>query len=201
MQWKHYTLVAVFALAILPLSWQCSSTVEEQEPLAQEASRAENEFETQKTAQAEQVSETNKEPLAKKEPLMYQATFSFNKERALDGAQTSIGSSIDSRTKPVPESEFAAVSQPVMLGGLAELQKHVVYPDEALVDSAQGTVIVEAEIVGDGPPARLIVLRSVHPALDKAAKAAVAAMYFTAGRSKRKIVPTTIAIPIKFRLK
>jgi TonB family protein len=171
MQWKHYVLVVIFSLIILPLSWQCAA------PVVQE------------------------ESLVRKEPLMYQATFSFNKERALDGERARVGSSIDSRTEPVPESEFAGVSQPEMLGGLSALQKHVVYPEEALADSPQGTVIVEAEIVGDGPPAYVSVVRSVHPALDKAAKAAVSAMYFTAGRSRGRIVTTSIAIPIKFKLK
>lgn len=82
---------------------------------------------------------------------MYQATFSFNKERA---------------------------------------------HDEALADSSQGTVIVEAEIVGDGPPAYVSVVRSVHPAPDKAVKA----IRFNPGKNQGKSVKTKVMIPVKFRL-
>lgn len=93
------------------------------------------------------------------------------------------------------------MSGPRIEGGLAALHKQIAYPEAAMRQRIEGTVIVEATITTDGPASELRVRKSVHPDLDAAALRAVRGVRFAAGHRNGKVIESTIAIPISFKLR
>ncbi|MDX9759285.1 MAG: M56 family metallopeptidase [Bacteroidota bacterium] len=92
------------------------------------------------------------------------------------------------------------MSGPRIEGGLAALQAQIKYPEAAMRRKIEGMVVVEATITEDGPASALRVRKSVHPDLDAAALQAVKAVRFAAGYRNGKVIESTIAIPISFKL-
>jgi len=73
------------------------------------------------------------------------------------------------------------------------------YPQRARRADVQGTVMVQALVVGDGSVARAVVLKSI-PLLDAAALAAVKCWRFRPATAAGKPVAVWVAIPVKFTL-
>jgi protein TonB len=90
---------------------------------------------------------------------------------------------------------------PTPVGGMAELGKNVIYPDSALEDSLEGTVLVEAKITIEGQAQAVKVVKSVRQDLDKAAVEAVMKTKWIPAKQDDKPVETTVAVPIQFKLK
>lgn len=78
------------------------------------------------------------------------------------------------------------------------------YPEASREAGIQGTVVLEAEIFGDGSIGEIRVKRSVQAGpggLDEAAIKAVRAVTFEPGKADGKAVDTLVIIPVEFRLK
>jgi protein TonB len=105
---------------------------------------------------------------------------------------------------PVPEKsepatlkpESDVVSQPIRLWAV-----NPVYPDVARAAQIEGDVLVLAVIGPDGRVTQAEILRSVHPALNEAAKQAVLQYRYTPGRRNGEPDTFRIQVPISFRLK
>ncbi|MCB5233632.1 MAG: TonB family protein [Candidatus Cloacimonetes bacterium] len=107
-------------------------------------------------------------------------------------ATTSNPSLSDEETQPhfVPFDE-----EPVPLHRIMPL-----YPELALRNKIQGTVILEVEVLKDGSVRDVRVKRSAALSLDQAAIDAVKNIKFQPGRSGGKPVDTLMIIPVEFKL-
>ncbi len=90
---------------------------------------------------------------------------------------------------------------PELIGGVAELAKHMKYPEDAAKEGIQGTVLVSAYVGVSGSIDAVKVKRSPHDLLSQAALDAVWDVRFTPGRQDGKAVPTVVMVPVRFRLK
>lgn len=96
---------------------------------------------------------------------------------------------------------LAAELQPVLIGGLAGLQRRVVYPEVALRDSVEGRVILQFVVATDGSAENPVVLQSPDDRLSEAALAAVLASSFVPARQGEQPVRARMSLPIVFRLR
>lgn len=90
--------------------------------------------------------------------------------------------------------------QPVLIGGLAALQRGVVYPEAERRAGAQGRVIVQFVVDEAGAPTDIQVVRSVSSGLDSAAVVAVQDARFTPGLQEGRAVKVRFTLPVTFRL-
>ena len=102
-------------------------------------------------------------------------------------------------TRPDGPYEVAEV-QPELVGGLAALQRTVVYPESARLGGAEGTVVVQFVVDEEGAVTQPEVIRSPDPRLSQAALDAVRQQRFTPGMDQGRPVKVRFALPIKFRL-
>jgi len=91
---------------------------------------------------------------------------------------------------------------PEPIGGLAAIQKNIVYPREEKEAKHEGTVVIQAYIDENGKVTKAIVLRtSGLEALDKAGKDAILKTEFSPAKQKGKPVGVYISIPVIFKIK
>lgn len=100
---------------------------------------------------------------------------------------------------PVDTLDFAEV-QPVLIGGIAGLQRGIVYPDADRRAGTQGRVIVRFVVDETGAPTEVEVVRGVSPGLDSASVAAVRAARFTPGTQDGRPVKVRFTLPVSFRI-
>jgi TonB family protein len=89
---------------------------------------------------------------------------------------------------------------PEPIGGIAAIQRNVVYPDNAKTSGIQGTVYVEAFLDETGTVTRTNVVKGIGGGCDEAAMNAIRMTQFTPGKQKGKPVKVRMSIPIRFRL-
>ena len=99
----------------------------------------------------------------------------------------------------------SAEKMPTYPGGAAELQKfiteHLVYPEEALADSAQGLVQVSFIVEKNGSPTDFEVLDKHHPALEAEAVRILQQMPKWKPASQNGVkVRVEYVVPVKFTL-
>ncbi len=95
---------------------------------------------------------------------------------------------------------FVAVEQmPEPIGGLAEIQKRVVYPNIALQTGIEGKVFVRALINEAGVVTQTEILKGIGAGCDEAAADAVAKTKFKPGIQRGKPVKVQMTIPIVFK--
>ncbi len=106
---------------------------------------------------------------------------------------------------PPPENavRFIAYDEaPEPVGGYAQIQKNVVYPEIAREAGIEGTVIVQAKISKDGVVRATKILKGIpKTGLDEAAIAAILKTRWKPAYQRDKAVTVWISIPVVFRLK
>lgn len=111
--------------------------------------------------------------------------------------------------EPEPEQEetyeeeiFVVVEdQPVLKGGLANLQQEVKYPQLAQKAGIEGRVFVQFVVNENGDVINPTVIRGRHPLLDAEALRVISQAKFEPGRQRGKAVKVQMAMPITFKLK
>jgi TonB family protein len=104
------------------------------------------------------------------------------------------------------EEPFVVVEQmPQYPGGEMELLKFIIenthYPDSAKAANIQGRVVVRFIVNAEGNTEDLVVLKGVHPLLDKEAIRVVSMLKnFTPGSQGGKPVPVYFSVPVTFTL-
>mgnify|MGYP000698070467 CR=1 FL=1 len=93
-----------------------------------------------------------------------------------------------------------ADEMPFPMGGLSELTKNVVYPEDARNKGIEGKVFVIAFINENGDVVKTRIAKGENPILNDAAKDAVSKTKFTPGRVEGKPVKVQVTIPIVFKL-
>lgn len=89
---------------------------------------------------------------------------------------------------------------PEPIGGIATIQRNVVYPEIMRRAGIAGTVYVAAYIDESGNVVRTSIVKGVNEALDRAAQAAVEKTKFKPGRQRGKPIRVRLAVPIRFSL-
>lgn len=121
-------------------------------------------------------------------------------------ADLDLGQSLD-LPPPPPEQEeeeedfFVAVEQmPELIGGLAELQGKIRYPDRARKAGIEGRVIVQFIVTENGTVEEPRVIRGIGGGCDEEAVRAVKQAQFEPGRQRGQAVRVQYSLPIVFRL-
>ena len=98
-------------------------------------------------------------------------------------------------------SYFVAVEElPEPMGGIAAIQRAVVYPEIAKRAGVEGTVYVEAFVNEEGKVTRTRIAKGIGAGCDEAAQDAVMKTTFKPGKQRGKPVRVRMSIPIRFRL-
>ena len=90
---------------------------------------------------------------------------------------------------------------PRPVGGFAEIQKHVIYTEEALRLGIEGRVTVHILVCHTGELVDFKVLQSLGYGLDEAAVNAIKSVEWMPAKQRDKPVSVWVAIPVIFRLK
>ncbi len=103
---------------------------------------------------------------------------------------------------PSCEEDFLVVaeSMPQLIGGLAELQQRVVYPQEAIEAGIEGRVTVQFFVTKERTVACPKVIRGIGGGCDEAAVKAVEQAKFHPGMQQDELVRIQYSLPIVFRL-
>jgi protein TonB len=89
---------------------------------------------------------------------------------------------------------------PILIGGLAGLQKSIKYPEIARKAGIEGRVFIQFVVAEDGSVQNPVVTRGVHPSIDEVALEAVKKAKFIPGKQRGKAVKVQYSLPITFRL-
>lgn len=99
------------------------------------------------------------------------------------------------------EDFFVAVEQmPELIGGLAELQKNIKYPDMARKAGIEGRVIVQFIVTEQGTVEDPRVIRGIGGGCDQEALRAVQQAKFKPGKQRGQAVRVQYSLPIVFQL-
>ncbi|NUQ80088.1 MAG: energy transducer TonB [Bacteroidetes bacterium] len=106
----------------------------------------------------------------------------------------------------VAEEEEAAIFEvveelPEIVGGLAAIQKAIVYPEIAKRAGIEGTVVIRAAINEKGDVIKAVVAKGIGAGCDEAATEAVMKAKFKPGSQRGKPVKVWLTIPVRFKLK
>lgn len=120
-------------------------------------------------------------------------------------ADLDLGQALDLPPPPPDDEEeedfFVAVEQmPELIGGLAELQKKIRYPDRARKAGIEGRVIVQFIVTENGTVENPQVIRGIGGGCDEEAVKAVNTAQFEPGRQRGNAVRVQYSLPIVFRL-
>jgi len=101
----------------------------------------------------------------------------------------------------IPVEFFVAVEEmPEPIGGIAGIQKNIIYPEIAKRAGVQGRVYVKAFVDENGTVKKAEVLKGIGAGCDEAAIAAVMKTRFKPGKQRGKPVRVQVSIPILFKL-
>ena len=100
-----------------------------------------------------------------------------------------------------PEIFEVAEVQPVLIGGIEDLQSRVEYPEFARRVGIEGQVVVQFVVDERGNVVDPVAVRSPNELLSEAAIKAVRESRFTPGQQRGRPVKVRFAVPVTFRLK
>ncbi len=89
---------------------------------------------------------------------------------------------------------------PELVGGLARVQRLVVYPTSARSEGVEGRVLIAFVVDEKGTPVEAVATESPDARLSEAALAALAQARFTPGRVRGHVVRVRMVVPIRFSL-
>ena len=103
------------------------------------------------------------------------------------------------RVELSPVLEFVDQS-PSIIGGLSSLYLNIDYPLEARDQGIQGLTVLMFVVEKDGTTSNIEVMKSLHPACDSAAVAAVRETHFNPGMQDGEKVRVKMRLPVRFKL-
>jgi TonB family protein len=136
--------------------------------------------------------------------LVLMTLLSWYSSSATPNAAAPVAASEGALTSADVEADQAAAvdAPPQLIGGLAALQKNLVYPEKAKKAGIQGKVMLNVSIDETGQVRHLKILSDagVDKSLAEAAVAAVKATKWQPALLKGKPVAATVTIPVEFKL-
>jgi protein TonB len=114
-------------------------------------------------------------------------------------------SSVKAPPPPPPKESLIFIpydEPPAPIGGMAAIQKHLVYPESARKAGLEGEVVVIAVVKADGTLGDVRIDKGLEDeGMNRAAMEAVKAVKWKPGKQRDKTLDVTIAIPLTFKLK
>lgn len=101
---------------------------------------------------------------------------------------------------PIPDIFVVVEEMPVPIGGIADIQKRIVYPEIAVRAGIHGKVFVKAFVDENGNVFKVELQKGIGGGCDKAAMEAVKNAKFYPGKQRGEPVKVQITIPILFKL-
>ncbi|HEX3074518.1 MAG TPA: energy transducer TonB, partial [Ignavibacteriales bacterium] len=96
---------------------------------------------------------------------------------------------------------FVAVEEmPEPVGGIAEIQKKIVYPEIAKRAGVEGRVYIKAYVDESGVVSKTEVIKGIGAGCDEAAANAVKQTKFKPGKQRGKAVKVQVSVPVVFKL-
>jgi len=96
---------------------------------------------------------------------------------------------------------FVAVEEmPEPIGGIAAIQKLIVYPEIAKRAGVQGRVYVKAFVNENGSVQKVELIKGIGAGCDEAAMEAVQKTKFKPGKQRGKAVKVQVTVPVLFKL-
>lgn len=199
---KVFEICIVLALLIMILAFKFFPRVEG-EQMAVEAA--------QELVDVEDVEITKQEtapPPPPKPPIPIEAPSDDELEDIeIEDTEIDLEEEVAAPPPPVEEEEeipvefFVAVEQmPEPIGGIAAIQKKIVYPEIAKRAGVQGRVYVKAFVDEGGNVQKAEVIKGIGAGCDEAAIKAVLKTKFKPGKQRGKPVRVQVSIPILFKL-
>lgn len=153
----------------------------------------------------QQTRQDNRPPPPPRPPIPIEAP-SDEAVDDVDLASTEIDVSAEVAAPPLamndPSEEYfmAVEDMPEPIGGLAAIQRSVVYPEIARRAGVQGRVYVLAYVNELGEVTRVEIIRGIGAGCDEAASRAVMNARFIPGKQRGKPVKVRVSIPIRFEI-
>ncbi|WP_022836635.1 energy transducer TonB [Salisaeta longa] len=89
---------------------------------------------------------------------------------------------------------------PAPIGGMKAVYQNLEYPSEARKNRIEGTVHVRVVVSPESLATNPVIIRPVHPTLNKASVRAILKSRFKPGRHNGRAVPTQMTMPVSFEL-
>ncbi len=101
----------------------------------------------------------------------------------------------------IEDEVFVVVEQPpVLVGGIAAVQKRIVYPELALKVGIEGRVVVQFVVNKEGKVVNPVVMRGIGGGCDEEAIRAVKLAEFQPGMQRGRPVAVRYSLPITFKI-
>ncbi|PID59687.1 MAG: energy transducer TonB [Ignavibacteriae bacterium] len=107
---------------------------------------------------------------------------------------------VEEEEEVAPDFFVAVEKMPQPIGGIAGIQKRIIYPEIAKRAGVQGRVFVKAFVDETGTVRKAEVVKGIGAGCDEAAVAAVMKTRFSPGEQRGKPVKVQVSIPILFKL-
>jgi protein TonB len=158
----------------------------------------------------QQTKQENRPPPPPKPPIPIEAPSSDVLED-IEIGDTEIDLNQQMNAPPPPPKEekkveeepvyFVAVEEmPEPIGGIAEIQKKIVYPEIAKRAGVEGKVYVLAFVDETGTVTNAKIIKGIGAGCDEAALSAVLKTKFKPGKQRGKAVKVQVSIPVVFKL-
>lgn len=102
--------------------------------------------------------------------------------------------------EPEPDFFVAVEEMPEPIGGIAAIQKKIIYPEIAVRAGVEGRVYILAFVNETGDVVKVEIIKDIGAGCGDAAVKAVMSTKFKPGKQRGKPVKVKISIPIKFEL-
>lgn len=103
--------------------------------------------------------------------------------------------------EPEPEIFVVVEEMPDLIGGLAEIQKNIRYPEIARKAGVEGRVIIQFVVDESGNVVDPTVVRGIGAGCDEEALRVVREAKFKPGKQRGKSVKVKMSLPITFKLR
>lgn len=158
----------------------------------------------------QQTKQENRPPPPPKPPIPIEAPSSdVLEDIEIGDTEIDINQQMDAPPPPPKEEKkveeeptyFVAVEEmPEPIGGIAEIQKKIVYPEIAKRAGVEGKVYVLAFVDETGLVTDAKIIKGIGAGCDEAALSAVKKTKFKPGKQRGKAVKVQVSIPVVFKL-
>lgn len=202
---KIFEMSLILALALLILAFKFFPKFEKEEVNVEAA---------QELINVEDVAATKQEtppPPPPKPPIPIEApSDDVLEDIEIGDTELDVDAEVTAPPPPPPAKEeeaeeepafFVAVEEmPEPIGGIAAIQKLIVYPEIAKRAGVQGRVYVKAYVNENGSVQKVELIKGIGAGCDEAAMEAVQKTKFKPGKQRGKAVKVQVTVPVLFKL-
>lgn len=198
---KTFEISLIISLVLLIAAFKFFPHIEPAAAIAQGPQELINMEDVQQTRQE------NRPPPPPKPPIPIEApSEDVLEDIEIESTELDLNANVEAPPPPKEDTEeeptyFVAVEEmPEPIGGIAAIQKKIIYPEIAKRAGVEGKVYIKAYVDEKGNVTKVEVLKGLGAGLDEAAIKAVKATKFKPGKQRGKPVKVQVSIPIVFKL-